>query len=147
MQVKIEIDPAATDPVVTIRTATLKPALNQLVTQLQSQTPTLTFFQGDTEYYLDLNEILFFEVSDRRTWAHTATGLYQVKWRLKDLEARLPHHFLRCAKSVILNLHQIYSLTRNLTGCEIHFAHTDKRVFVSRHYYQALRDALAERMN
>ena len=67
MQVKIEIDPAATDPVVTIRTATLTPALNQLVTQLQSQTPTLTFFQGDTEYYLDLNEILFFEVSDRRT--------------------------------------------------------------------------------
>lgn len=34
MQVKIEINPAATDPVVTIRTATLTPALNQLVAQL-----------------------------------------------------------------------------------------------------------------
>ena len=86
-------------------------------------------------------------MSDRRTWAHTKTQLYQVKASLKELEERLPRDFQRCSKGVILNTKQIYALTKNLAGCEIKFADSEKKVYVSRHYYQILRDYLQERID
>lgn len=147
MKVKLELDPSLTEPEIIIKAPQLTPEVNELVQSLQLKGRQLIFYQGETEYYLALEKILFFEVSDRRTWAHTSTQLYQVKASLKELEERLPRDFQRCSKGVILNTKQIYALTKNLAGCEIKFADSEKKVYVSRHYYQTLRDYLQERID
>ena len=147
MKVKLELDPSLTEPEIIIKAPQLTPEVNELVQSLQLKSRQLIFYQGETEYYLALERILFFEVSDRRTWAHTSTQLYQVKASLKELEERLPRDFQSCSKGVILNTKQIYALTKNLAGCEIKFADSEKKVYVSRHYYQTLRDYLQERID
>lgn len=147
MKVKLELDPSLTEPEIIIKAPQLTPEVNELVQSLQLKSRQLIFYQGETEYYLALEKILFFEVSDRRTWAHTSTQLYQVKASLKELEERLPRDFQSCSKGVILNTKQIYALTKNLAGCEIKFADSEKKVYVSRHYYQTLRDYLQERID
>ena len=147
MKVKLELDPSLTEPEIIIKAPQLTPEVNELVQSLQLKSRQLIFYQGETEYYLALEQILFFEVSDRRTWAHTSTQLYQVKASLKELEERLPRDFQSCSKGVILNTKQIYALTKNLAGCEIKFADSEKKVYVSRHYYQTLRDYLQERID
>ena len=42
--------------------------------------------------------------------AHTWDDLYQVKYKLYELEEILPGHFMRVSKSTILNLQKIYAL-------------------------------------
>ena len=88
MKVKLELDPSLTEPEIIIKAPQLTPEVNELVQSLQLKSRQLIFYQGETEYYLALERILFFEVSDRRTWAHTKTQLYQVKASLKELEER-----------------------------------------------------------
>ncbi|KRM65340.1 hypothetical protein FC14_GL001423 [Ligilactobacillus agilis DSM 20509] len=147
MKVKLELDPSLTEPEIIIKAPQLTPEVNELVQSLQLKSRQLIFYQGETEYYLALEKILFFEVSARRTWAHTSTQLHQVKASLKELEERLPRDFQSCSKGVILNTKQIYALTKNLAGCEIKFADSEKKVYVFRHYYQTLRDYLQERID
>lgn len=146
MKVKLELDKNLKEPEIIIKANQLTKELSQLIQDLQARTTQLIFYRNDTEYYLDLGQVLFFEVSERKTWAHTKGQLYQVKASLQQLEAQLPRNFQRCSKSVVVNTELIYTLTKNVLGCEIGFADTEKKVFVSRHYYRALRDYLQERM-
>lgn len=78
--------------------------------------------------------------------AHTRDGIYRIRSKLYELEETLPGSFMRVSKSAILNVHHVYSIERNLTASSIvQFQGTHKQVFVSRHYYKALRERLEEK--
>ena len=40
----------------------------------------------DTEYYLSLDEILFFETEAKEVWVHTTDKMYQTRYKLYELE-------------------------------------------------------------
>ena len=106
----------------------------------------IVFYKGSVEYYLSLNDILFFETDEKNVRAHTCDDLYQVKYKLYELEEILPGHFMRVSKSTILNLQKIYALHKTISSpCLIEFANTSKQVYVSRHYYRPLRSRLEEK--
>ena len=104
------------------------------------------FYQGEKEYYFPLDEILFFETDDSRVSAHTREEVYQVKYRLYELEELLPGYFVRVAKSTILNTHHVHAITKNITGAsEVEFQGTHKHIFVSRNYYKLLKERMEDR--
>ena len=106
----------------------------------------MIFYKGNTEYYISLENILFFETEESGISAHTVKDVYSVKYKLYELEDILPMNFLRISKSTILNTNHIYSITRNITSASIvEFQHTHKKVFVSRHYYKILQLKLSEK--
>jgi len=108
--------------------------------------PKLTFYKGAQEFYLPLEEILFFETDGEQIHAHTANDAFRVKHRLYELEEILPHYFVRAAKGTIVNTTQIYAINRNLTASsQVKFAGTHKHIYVSRHYYSSLKDKMNER--
>ena len=91
------------------------------------------------------DEILFFEVSGERTYAHTAKECYTTAQRLFELEGILPGTFCRASKSVLLNTMKVRSLTRSPTGVgEASFSGSEKKAFISRMYYKAVRDVIEE---
>ena len=58
----------------------------------------------------------------------------------------LPSSFVRIAKSAIVNTAKIYSVARDLTASSrVQFSGTHKQIYVSRRYYQNLRQRLQER--
>ena len=93
-----------------------------------------------------LDEILFFETESNGINAHTRDNVYQVKYRLYELEEMLPGHFLRISKSAIINVGEVYSLSKsNLSTTSVAaFAGSHKQVFVSRHYVKLLKEKLVE---
>lgn len=102
--------------------------------------------RGLTEYYLSLDEILFFETDETGISAHTKTDAYQTKYKLYELEDMLPGFFMRVSKSTILNTNHIYSINRNLTASSVvAFSGTHKQVYVSRYYYKLLISKLEEK--
>lgn len=106
----------------------------------------LVFYKDGKEYYLPLEEILFFETTQNEVSAHTKQDVYLIKYRLYELEELLPKHFVRVAKATILNCNHIYSIDKNLTSSSIvKFNESYKQVYVSRFYYKELKRRLAER--
>ena len=145
-KVKIEIDPDAKDCEVTIKCAGITDEverIRKLLSASSEEMPQISFFKADSEYFLSLDEILFFETEGSLIRAHTATDEFETKSKLYELEEKLPSTFLRISKSTILNTRKLYSITKNLAGAsKIEFQGTHKTVYCSRNYYKALKEKL-----
>ncbi|MBQ7921708.1 MAG: response regulator transcription factor [Clostridia bacterium] len=119
--------------------------LESLIENAVKSQSEIPLYIGRTEYYISKNEILFFETSDGKVYAHTVTGMYASEYRLFEVENIMPSYFIRISKSAIVNTKRISSLRRELTGSgEIGFKGCDKKVYFSRGYYKFLRDKIEE---
>ena len=149
MKIRVELDSSITEEEIVIRCGALSEEVQMIqknLADLASKNQRFVFYKGDTEYYLSLEEILFFETEEKVIFAHTKEDMYQVKYRLYELEEFLPGHFMRISKSTILNTNKVYSIQRNLTASSVvEFQNTHKQVFVSRYYYKPLKNKLEEK--
>jgi len=106
----------------------------------------IPFYKRDQEYYIDLNEIIFFETDINNISAHTINDVYNIKYKLYELEQILPNNFIRVSKSSIVNVNNIYSIKRNITSSSIiEFNNTYKKIYVSRFYYKNLKERLGKK--
>ena len=120
--------------------------IQQFIMEQSSQVGKITLYKENQEFYVPLNDILFFETEGEHVYAHTGDDAYRVKERLYELEEKLPKNFIRAAKSTVLNTKQVYSVTRNLTASSlVKFINSHKQVYVSRYYYQKLQQRLNEK--
>lgn len=148
MKVRIEIDDSISEDEVVIRCRSFDSntaRIQQAVTELTDQSQ-LSFFKDNTEYYMPIDRILFFETSPTGIDAHTADDVFTIKKKLYELEEVLPRYFMRVSKSAILNLNKVYSVEKNITASSlVRFMGTHKIVYVSRIYYKAMKQRLDER--
>ena len=149
MKIKIEVDNEIIENEVIIRCNKLSEDIKKIQVMLSdmiTDKDRITFYRGDTEFYLSLEEILFFETDGSGISAHTIDNIYNVKYKLYELEEFLPGYFMRVSKSTILNTNHIYSITHSLTSSNtVEFQNTHKQVFVSRYYYKPLKLKLLEK--
>jgi DNA-binding LytR/AlgR family response regulator len=151
VKVRIEIIEDSTEDEVLIRCKRVNETIQkiqQYVLQQYISDTKITFYKKNQEFYFPIDNVLFFETEGEHIYAHTANDAYQIKYRLYELEEMLPHNFVRAAKSTIVNIKQVYSVTRNLTASSlINFIKSHKHVYVSRYYYKELKQRLNERSN
>lgn len=150
MKIRIEIADDLRENEVIIRCGRVDETIQKIHQYIseQSFSPKITFYRQNQEFYFPLNEVLFFETDGEHVYAHTSGDAYLIKHRLYELEEILPKYFIRAAKSTIVNIRHIYSIARNLTSSSlIQFTNSHKQVYVSRHYYQELRQRMNERSN
>ena len=149
MKIKIEIDESMSEDEVLIRCRGLTEQVTEIqkaVSEVVNTSQRFVFYRSNTEYYLALDEILFFETDGDGINAHTRDNIYQTKYKLYELEDLLPGCFMRISKSSIVNTNHIYSISRNLTASSVvAFAGTHKQVYVSRYYYKPLVNKLEEK--
>ena len=148
MKIRIEIDEENTEEEIVIKCRSLNnqvKIIQSTLSDLFSQKTQINFFKKDQEYYIELEDILFFESDSQGISAHTANDMYYVKHKLYELEKVLPSAFIRISKSSIVNTEHIYSILRNLASASrIEFHNTSKKIYASRHYYQQLKSRLTE---
>lgn len=151
MKVKIEFDESLTENEILIRCASMDEEVQKLqraISDIVLGSRKFVCYQDETEYYIPLDDILFFETESGRIRAHTRTQVYLTKLKLYELEELLPGSFMRVSKSAILNINHIYSITKNLTASSVvEFTDTHKQVYVSRYYYKPLKFKLEEKRN
>ena len=105
----------------------------------------MALYIAGTEYYVRKEDILFFESSANKVYAHTALGMFTAPYKLFELEAIMPSSFVRVSKSVIVNVLMISSLKRELTGNgELTFKGSNKKTYFSRGYCKLLRNKIEE---
>ena len=149
MKIRMEVDNKISEDEVIIRCSELNEDVKNIQIMLHDMLlhkKRITFYRGDTDYYLSLEEILFFETEENGICAHTIDNIYNVKYKLYELEEFLPGYFMRVSKSTILNTNHIYSIRHSITSAStVEFQNTHKQVYVSRYYYKPLKIKLLEK--
>lgn len=149
MKIRIEIEDSLEEEETVIRCRDISSevlAVQKALASVLGRSQTFVLYREDREYYIPLEEILFFETSGDGICAHTADQIFQTKYKLYELEEMLPAYFMRVSKSTVLNVEQIYSITKNFTAAGVvNFEGTPKEAYVSRNYYKALKIKLEER--
>ncbi len=149
MKVRIEIEEELQEEEVVIRCSKMNEQILKIQAAIMEHAggkQHIALKNGDTEYYLPLEEILFFETENKTVYAHTRDKMLETEYKLYELEELLPGSFMRISKSAIVNLEPIYSITRNLTASSVvEFVHSHKQIYVSRNYYKPLVERLAEK--
>lgn len=149
MKIRIELEEELEEDEVVIRCRSLTDEITHIrnaVSAVSEMKQNVMLYKSDTEYYVPIENLLFFETGSGVLNAHTREQVYQAKYRLYELEDILPWYFLRISKSTIINLKEVYSISRsNLsTTSVVSFAASHKQVFVSRHYVKQLKEKLTE---
>ncbi len=149
MKIKIEIDEGLAEEEIVIRCKSLNEdviSIQKRITDAVNSRMQLEVTKGETEYYLTVEEVLFFETDASGVVVHTATQIYETKYRLYELEELLPGDFIRVSKSSILNASKIRAIHKNITGAsEVEFIGSSKKVFVSRNYFKILMAKIEEK--
>lgn len=149
MKVLIEIDESLDEAEVVIRCSQYDDSvktIHQLLSKQTSSYPQFEFFKGNEEFFLTLNDIIFFETSGDAIYGHTHDDAFQIKIRLYELEQMLPSNFTRISKSSILNIIHVKSIERKLNSSSlVQFRESHKEVYVSRLYYKGLKEKMKER--
>lgn len=148
MKIKIELTDNLLEDEIVIRCSHLSEeirCIEEAVIEISNQKRGISCYKGEVEFFLNLEDLLFFETEDGMVWVHTREHVYETRYKLYKLEEMLPGHFMRVSKSAILNVMKVYSLSRNLSAAsEVAFKGTHKTVYVSRHYFKLLKCKLEE---
>ena len=146
MKIRTEISSDEEEIVIRCKDKTEKIVnLEELIENALKSSGDIPLYIANTEYYISKTDILFFETTDGKVYAHTRNGMYASNHRLFEIEDMMPSYFVRISKSAIVNIKLISSLRRELTGNgEIEFKGCEKKVYFSRGYYKLLRDKIEE---
>lgn len=90
-----------------------------------------------------LASVYYFEAVGERVFACTKDRVYEVRLRLYEAEeAYGACHFIRCSKSILLNLMQLESISPALNGRFFAHMKNGETVMISRAYVPKLKEAV-----
>ena len=145
MKVKIEISQDASCEVI-IKCREINDEVLHIESLLtQRGSAEMPLYIGDDEYFVPKKDVLFFETTLGKVYAHTRDRMYLCQYKLFELEQMLGVSFLRISKSTVVNIMEISSLHKDITGSgEIRFRKSDKTTYFSRGYAKILKDRIEE---
>ena len=105
----------------------------------------LTGYIYDVACQVSLSDILYFEAVGEQVFAYTENEVYQVKVRLYEVEEQYQKYkFVRCSKSVIVNLTKIESF-RPTPGSRLYAKMKNgEDIVVSRMYAKEIKKKIME---
>jgi len=148
VKIRLDISPDYQGKEIVIKAAQKDDEVQQILDSLKNVEDKFNHLDGyidETVYSLAIKDILFFETNDRNVYAHTTNNAFLIHYRLYELEENLPNIFLRVSKSSIINVDEILSLSRSVTGNLIQFKNTYKQIYVSRRFLHDLKAKLEQR--
>ncbi len=98
--------------------------------------------KGQT-YNVPIEEILYIESVDKKTFLYTSGNILQTEKRLYELEEILDEKtFFRCSKSVIVNLNKVTRLKPEVTRNILATLSNGEVIVISRRYVRALKNLI-----
>lgn len=147
MKFLIEIEPGAPKEII-LRAPAADDEVRRIQTAIEkaiSSSGEIALKAGSGEVFVRYSELYYFEVSDDKTYAHTAKDIFACQMHLFELAELLPRYFCRASKSILVNTEKIRSITRSPTGVgEATFNGTEKMIYISRMYYKTVREMIEE---
>ena len=138
----LDLEPGEQEEVI-VKCDKVSDELQKLLNKIKQGKDKLNVYKNGEIYFLEPDQIFYFESVDQKVFAYSKTDVYEVKSKLYELEAELPiADFMRATKSMILNLNKIKSLTPAFGGRFEALLLNGERVIISRQYVTVLKERL-----
>lgn len=87
-----------------------------------------------------LSDVFYFEAVDEHVFAYTKTKEYEIKMRLYEVEEQFSsQYFVRCSKSVVLNMMKLGSISPALNRRFYAHMKNGEKLVISRQYASAIK--------
>lgn len=99
--------------------------------------------EGEFQQKFRLEDVYYFEALDEKVFAYTKTQVYEIRKRLYEVEKEYEtRHFIRCSKSVVLNLMLLDSISPALNGRFFAHMKNGEKLIISRQYASRLKQVV-----
>lgn len=109
---------------------------------LENGVTNIVVSKDDNKYLCKIEDIYYAESVDKKTFIYTKAECYQTKKRLYELEEELNASFLRCSKSMIVNIRKIKAVKSDLNGRMNAQLLNGEKIVISRSYVKDLKKRL-----
>lgn len=114
--------------------------LDEIMEYIMGKEHSLVGYMDASAYRVQLEEVLYFEAVGDEVFAYTKDEVYLIKRRLYELEELyLNQRFIRCSKSMLVNLRKIESLRPEVNARYLARMKNGEDVVVSRMYAKQIK--------
>ncbi|MBO4477086.1 MAG: LytTR family transcriptional regulator DNA-binding domain-containing protein [Lachnospiraceae bacterium] len=144
MRVIYETPDPEEEDVIIVRCSSPDERLISMLKTYETSQAGLTGYLEDKIVPIKLQDVFYFEANENRVFAYCDSEVYEIKYKLYELEELFgAGDFLRCSKSMILNMEKIEFLSPHFNGkLEAHLVNGE-RILISRQYVRDLKAKLS----
>lgn len=142
MRVDLEIVSSPEQEGAVIRTVGKTEDIQAAMDILEHGLSNIVVSKDDETYLCRLDHIYYIESVDKKTFIYTKAECYQTKKRLYELEQELNANFLRCSKSMIVNIRKIRAVRSEINGRMNAQLLNGETIVISRSYVKNLKKRL-----
>ncbi len=139
MNITVETDSSLLDTEVLIKCIEVDETIESIIAGLHMhERKIMGKLDGET-LLVAASEVLYFECVERRTFAYTTSSVFEVPYKLYEIEERYCRcGFERVAKSCIVNLCRVDRLCPYIGGRLLMSLDNDENILVSRSYAKSV---------
>ena len=131
------------DDYVDVRYRELTPAIHKIFQICEDAGSVLLCEKDNATHKVDVNDILYIEVVDRKSCVYTRDEVFIIPSSLSKLEELLnSQHFVRVSRMTLLNIYKVNSVSSGLNLRLTAEMVNGEKVIVNRHYRKALSKAI-----
>lgn len=142
MKVNFEIVSSLEQEEAVIRAVQKTDDIQMVIDILEHGISNIMVLKDDKQYLCNMDAIYYAESVDKKTFIYTKEECYQTKKRLYELEEELTANFLRCSKSMIVNIRKIRNVKSDLNGRMNAQLLNGETIIISRSYVKNLKRKL-----
>ena len=132
---------------VVIHCMEITPEVKDIYTYVSTRGAELTGWLEGIVHMIPLKDVLYFEAVDERVFAYTRKQVYEVKRKLYEVEeAYGEQYFLRCSKSIVLNLHQLTGIKPALNSRFTAKLKNEEEIIINRSYVPKLKEIMKQKV-
>lgn len=143
MKIIINTDEKFSDTEIIINAPSITPELEKIISTMRIFDKQIAALKGDEAFIIDVNNIIYVESVDRKTFIYTADDCYESKLKLYEIEEQLCHcGFFRVSKACLVQLKYIRSLKSEINRKIRITLENGEQIIASRQYADELKHRL-----
>ncbi len=143
MKIIIHIDENRTDTEVTVSCGKLTAEVEKLLSAIRMLDQQMTVTKGEESYILDIEDIVYAESVDRKTFVYTREDCYESRLKLYEMEEQLCQAgFIRASRVSLIHLKYVKSLRAEIKRKVRVTLENGEQIIVSRQYAEELKRKL-----
>ncbi len=147
MKVRVHKVPNPESEEVVIHCMEITPEVKDIYTYVETRGAQLSGLVDGVIRLFQLKEVLYFEAVDERVFAYTKEHVYEVKMRLYEIEENYGDYcFMRCSKSIVINLMQLEGIRPALNGRFVAQLNNGEQLIINRSYVPKLKAAIKQKV-
>ena len=142
MQVIVERVNSKEEEQAVIKAVEVTDEISGAIELLEGDSKSFTVSKDGKVYIIKASAVYYIESVDKKTFVYTKQGCYDCKYRLYELEVMLGGYFMRCSKSMIINLKKVRNVKSQISGRIDATLLNDEVVVISRGYVKEVKRSL-----